>query len=145
MAERVSQDTLRDGRSRLANVSYLQELCKDRSETLQNDLGLETIRGPAVHAVLGELHAAIVPASTSDSRQSDEFAGLSWESAIISQVEQHLQPRERRDRDAAANAAARAEMHRIDGARSLGENLEQADALIKAAYELADGFAATQR
>jgi hypothetical protein len=99
--------------------------------------------------VLGEVHAAIVPASTSDSRQSYEFAGLSWESAIISQVEQHLQPSERRDRDAAANAAAnaaaRAEMHRIDGARSLGENLEQADALIKAAYELAGGFAATQR
>jgi len=64
---------------------------------------------------------------------------------MISQVEQHLQPNERRDRDAAANAAARAEMHRIDGARSLGENLEQADALIKAAYELAGGFAATQR
>ena len=95
--------------------------------------------------MLGEVHAAIVPASTHDSRQSYEFAGLSRESAIISQVEQHLQPSERRDRDAAANAAARAEMHRIDGARSLGENLEQADALIKAAYELAGGFAATQR
>jgi hypothetical protein len=45
VAERVSQDTLRDGRSRRANLSELQELCKDREETLRNDLDCETIRG----------------------------------------------------------------------------------------------------
>jgi len=68
------------------------------------------------------------------------------ESATISQVDElRLQPTARGIRDAAANSAARAEMLRIDGAQSLGENLEQADALIKAAYELAGGFAATQR
>jgi hypothetical protein len=43
------------------------------------------------------------------------------------------------------NAAARAEMLRLDGARTLGENLEQADALIRAAFELANGFAAAGR
>jgi hypothetical protein len=44
--------------------------------------------------------------------------------------------------DAETNSAARAEMLRLDGARSLGENLEQADALIRAAFELARGFSA---
>jgi hypothetical protein len=52
---------------------------------------------------------------------------------------------ERRRRDADINAAARAEMLRLDGARSLGENLEQADALIRAAFELANGFSAASR
>jgi hypothetical protein len=52
---------------------------------------------------------------------------------------------ERRRRDANMNAAARAEMLRLDGARSLGENLEQADALIRAAFELANGFSAAGR
>ena len=46
------------------------------------------------------------------------------------------------DRDAQINAAARSEVVRVDGARSLGENLEQADALIRAAFELAGGFSA---
>jgi hypothetical protein len=49
---------------------------------------------------------------------------------------------ERRRRDADLNTAARAEMLRLDGERSLGENLEQADALIRAAFELANGFSA---
>jgi hypothetical protein len=44
--------------------------------------------------------------------------------------------------DAEINHAARDETLRLDGARSLGENLEQADALIRAAFELAHGFAA---
>ena len=48
----------------------------------------------------------------------------------------------RRRQDAEINHAARDEMLRLDGARSLGENLEQADALIRAAFELAHGFAA---
>jgi hypothetical protein len=43
----------------------------------------------------------------------------------------------RAGRDAASNEAARREMLRIDGARDLGTNLEQADALIRAAFELA--------
>lgn len=43
-------------------------------------------------------------------------------------------------RDAARNEAARREMLRIDGARSIGENLEQADSLIKAAFELRRAF-----
>jgi len=34
---------------------------------------------------------------------------------------------------------------RADARRSLGENLEQADALIKAAFELAEGFTAAGR
>ncbi|MCL2419870.1 MAG: hypothetical protein FWD04_11300 [Conexibacteraceae bacterium] len=46
--------------------------------------------------------------------------------------------------DAARNEAARVEILRNDARRSLGENLEQADALIKAAYELAGGFAAAR-
>jgi hypothetical protein len=44
--------------------------------------------------------------------------------------------------DARINEAARRGRLRIDGARSLGENLEQAHALIQAAFELASGFAA---
>ena len=51
---------------------------------------------------------------------------------------------ERHRRDSEINAAARAETLRADGARSLGENLEQADALIRVAFELARGFAATE-
>ena len=47
-----------------------------------------------------------------------------------------------RRQDAEINHAAREEMLRRDGARSLGANLEQADALIRAAFELANGFAA---
>jgi hypothetical protein len=43
----------------------------------------------------------------------------------------------RRDRDAATNDSARREILRADGARDLGVNLEQADALIRAAFELA--------
>jgi len=45
-------------------------------------------------------------------------------------------------RDARTHAAARAEVLASDGARSLGENLEQADALIRAAFKLAGGFSA---
>jgi hypothetical protein len=52
---------------------------------------------------------------------------------------------DRRKQDAAHNEAARVEMLRMDACRSLGENLEQADALIKAAYELAEGLSSTQR
>jgi hypothetical protein len=48
-------------------------------------------------------------------------------------------------RDAAINRAARAERLRRDGARSLGENLEQADALIRAAFELAAGMSPSRR
>jgi len=51
---------------------------------------------------------------------------------------------ERHRRDSEIHAAARAETLRADGARSLGENLEQADALIRVAFELARGFAATE-
>jgi hypothetical protein len=40
-------------------------------------------------------------------------------------------------RDAAVDAAARAELLRIDGMRDLGTNLEQADALIRAAFVVA--------
>jgi hypothetical protein len=36
-------------------------------------------------------------------------------------------------------------MLRFDANRSLGENLEQADALIKAAFELAEGISSAQR
>jgi hypothetical protein len=43
-------------------------------------------------------------------------------------------------REAQINDAARAGVLRADGARTLGENLEQADALIRAAFELARGF-----
>jgi hypothetical protein len=48
---------------------------------------------------------------------------------------------DRMRQDAARNEAARTEILRTDARRSLGDNLEQADALIKAAYELSDGFA----
>jgi hypothetical protein len=51
---------------------------------------------------------------------------------------------DRRRQDAAVNEAARAEMLRLDGSRSLGENLEQADALIRAAFELAEGLSASR-
>jgi hypothetical protein len=50
-----------------------------------------------------------------------------------------------RRQDAARNEAARAEMLRIDANRSLGENLEQADTLIRVAFELAEGLSSTQR
>lgn len=52
--------------------------------------------------------------------------------------------RDRLAQDARANDAARAEMLRADGARTLGENLEQANALIRAAFELAGGFGRAQ-
>jgi hypothetical protein len=52
---------------------------------------------------------------------------------------------ERRRVDAASNEAARVEMLRKDASRSLGENLEQADALIRAAFELAEGLSAGRR
>jgi len=52
---------------------------------------------------------------------------------------------ERRRRDAEANTTARAEVLRLDVARSLGENLEQANALIRAAYALANGFSVAGR
>ena len=48
---------------------------------------------------------------------------------------------ERRARENTADAAARAETLRRDAARSLGENLEQAQTLIRAAFELAGGLA----
>lgn len=51
----------------------------------------------------------------------------------------------RETRDAAANEAARNDTLRCDGARSLGENLEQADALIRAAFELAAGMTPPRR
>jgi hypothetical protein len=50
-----------------------------------------------------------------------------------------------RARDARINEAARREILRRDGARDLGENLEQAAALIKAAFELRDSFSAPRR
>jgi len=43
--------------------------------------------------------------------------------------------------DRRQNEAARRAMLREDGKRPLGENLEQADALIKASFELARAFA----
>jgi hypothetical protein len=49
------------------------------------------------------------------------------------------------ERDVAANDAARRETLRRDGARSLGDNLEQADALIRAAFELAAGMPSARR
>ena len=56
-----------------------------------------------------------------------------------------LRATKRRAADNSANAAARVETLRLDGERSLGENLQQADALIRAAFELADGFASAAR
>jgi hypothetical protein len=47
--------------------------------------------------------------------------------------------------DAAAHESARIETLRHDASRSLGENLEQADALIRAAFELAEGLSAAHR
>jgi len=52
---------------------------------------------------------------------------------------------DRRRLDAASNEAARVEMLRKDASRSLGENLEQADALIRAAFELAEGLSTRRR
>ena len=52
-----------------------------------------------------------------------------------------LQAAERRAQENAADAAARAETLRRDGSRTLGENLEQADRLIRVAFELAGGLA----
>jgi hypothetical protein len=72
-------------------------------------------------------------------------AWLSAGSGIIGRVDEPDHPTTDRRRDAAINEAARAEMLRIDASRSLGENLEQADALIKAAFELAEGFSAARR
>jgi hypothetical protein len=43
--------------------------------------------------------------------------------------------------DARINELARRQRLRADGARSLGDNLEQADALVKAAFELSRAFA----
>jgi hypothetical protein len=67
VAERVSQDTLRDGRSRLANLSELQELCKDREENLRNDLGRES---PLMATSIGELpsRAGVLPSRDRRSR-----------------------------------------------------------------------------
>lgn len=49
-----------------------------------------------------------------------------------------------RERDAQANEAARRETLRRDGQRSLGENLEQAAALVSVAFELRDSFSASR-
>lgn len=49
------------------------------------------------------------------------------------------------DLDARVNEAARRETLRRDGQRGLGENLEQAAALISVAFELRDSFSATHR
>jgi len=46
--------------------------------------------------------------------------------------------------DARVNEAARRETLRRDGQRDLGENLEQAAALISVAFELRDSFSATR-
>jgi hypothetical protein len=43
-------------------------------------------------------------------------------------------------RDVELHEAARREVLRRDGQRALGENLERADALIKAAFELREAF-----
>jgi len=74
------------------------------------------------------------------------FAGVSEASAIMSAVdESDVSSADHRRRDAAVNEAARIETLRADASRSLGENLEQADALIKAAFELPEGFSAARR
>lgn len=52
---------------------------------------------------------------------------------------------ERLSRDVAANEAARREILLQDGRRSLGENIEQADSIIKAAFEMKRAFAASRR
>jgi hypothetical protein len=51
---------------------------------------------------------------------------------------------ERLRRDAEVNAAARAQMMRADGARPLGENLVQADGLIRLTFELAGAASAAR-
>jgi hypothetical protein len=51
----------------------------------------------------------------------------------------------RAQRVAVVNESARREVLRSDGRRPLGDNLEQADALIKAAFEIRDAFAKTKR
>ena len=48
---------------------------------------------------------------------------------------------DRVEQDARLNEAARRQRLRADGVRSLGDNLEQADALVKAAFELSRAFA----
>ncbi len=50
-----------------------------------------------------------------------------------------------RERDARIHEAARREILRRDGERDLGQNLEQAAELIKAAFELRDSFSAARR
>ena len=52
---------------------------------------------------------------------------------------------ESRARDAESHEAARREVLRRDGERDLGENLEQAAALIKVSFELRDAFADARR
>jgi hypothetical protein len=47
-------------------------------------------------------------------------------------------------RDAELNEAARREILRRVGRRDLGENLESADALIKAAFELREAFSSVR-
>jgi hypothetical protein len=79
-------------------------------------------------------------------RESPRIAGFVRVCGIIRDVDKPRPPAAQRcDRDADADKAARVEMLLVDAAHSLGENLEQADALISAAFELADGFAAAQR
>ena len=73
------------------------------------------------------------------------FAGLFVSCGMMRRVKtsaSDLSSAARRRQDAEINQAARDEMLRLDGATSLGENLEQADALIRAAFELVHGFAA---
>jgi len=48
---------------------------------------------------------------------------------------------DRVEHDARVNELARRQRLRADGARSLGDNLEQADALVKATFELSRAFA----
>ena len=52
---------------------------------------------------------------------------------------------QRAARDAEINEAARREILRRDGKRELGENLEQAAALIRVSFELRDSFADARR
>jgi hypothetical protein len=49
------------------------------------------------------------------------------------------------ERDARVNEAARDERLRADGARSLGENLEEAADFIRAAFALAQGLDSGRR
>lgn len=76
-------------------------------------------------------------------RTSESFtdAGLfDARARIIAMTRSELTDAERRANENAAGAAARAETLRRDGARTLGENLEQANALIRLAFELAGGL-----